>query len=86
MAEGNEQEQALALVEAGEFTLVHAGIAGKGMLRERKSGFLVWTASKPETWRRAHAYCEARGWQIDWSNDAPGAPLRQAWSARAATE
>jgi hypothetical protein len=27
VAEGNEREQALALVQAGEFTLVHVGIA-----------------------------------------------------------
>jgi hypothetical protein len=36
------------------------------MLRARESSFLVWTPSKPEALRRAHAYCEARGWQIDW--------------------
>ena len=66
MAEGNEREQALALVEAGEFPLVNVGIAGKGMLRPRTSSFLVWTSSKPEARRRAHAYCEARGWQLDW--------------------
>jgi hypothetical protein len=36
------------------------------MLRPFGSSFLVWTPSKPEARRRAHAYCEARGWQIDW--------------------
>jgi hypothetical protein len=66
VAEGNEREQALALVQAGEFALVDVGIAGKGMLRPRTSSFLVWTSSKPEARRRAHAYCEARGWQLDW--------------------
>ena len=66
MAEGDQRERALALVQAGEFTSVHVGIAGKGMLRARESSFLVWTTSKPEALRRAHAYCEARGWQIDW--------------------
>jgi hypothetical protein len=68
VAEGNEREQALALVQAGEFALVSVGIAGKGMLRPRTSSFLVWTSSKPEARRRAHAYCEARGWQLDWAH------------------
>jgi hypothetical protein len=48
------------------------------MLRARESGFLVWTPSRPEAWRRAYAYCEARGWQIDWWRDRPGAPLEEA--------
>jgi hypothetical protein len=88
VAEGSQRERALALVQAGEFTLVHVGIAGKGMLRERQSSFLVWTPSKPEARRRAHAYCEARGWQIDWSRgwqidwsgNRPVAPFGEALS------
>jgi hypothetical protein len=66
VAEGNEREQALALVHAGEFALVLVGIAANGMLRARTASFLVWTPSKPEARRRAHEYCEARGWQLDW--------------------
>jgi hypothetical protein len=66
VAEGNEREQALALVQTGEFALVDVGFADTEMLRARGSTFLVWTRSKPEARRRAHAYCEARGWQIDW--------------------
>jgi hypothetical protein len=66
VAEGNERQQALALVRAGEFALAHVGIVGTEMLRPRTSSFLVWTSSKPEARQRAHAYCEARGWQLDW--------------------
>jgi hypothetical protein len=36
------------------------------MLRARQSSFLVWISSTPEARRRAHAYCAARGWQLDW--------------------
>ena len=69
--ERNEREQALALVQAGEFSVVLVGVAGKGMLRARQSSFLVWTPSKPEARRRAHAYCEARCLQIDRSRNRP---------------
>jgi len=37
------------------------------MLSPRKADFLVWTSVRPEAERRAHAYCEARGWELDWS-------------------
>ena len=67
MPGADDREQALALVHAGEFALVHVRIAGKGMLSPRTTNFVVWTSVKPEAHRRAHAYCEARGWQLDWS-------------------
>ena len=67
VAEADDREQALALVQAGEFALVHVRIAGKGMLSPRTADFVVWTSVKPEAQRRAHAYCEERGWQLDWS-------------------
>jgi hypothetical protein len=67
VAEPDDREQALALVQAGEFAHVRVHIAGKEMLRPRTAHFLVWTSVKPEAERRAHAYCEARGWQLDWS-------------------